>query len=145
MIYKIYNKWSELFPTFVSLLLFFFFSCLFFSFLFRRRPNVASTSTLLSVSQKIHTPRALPPAQCLPVPPLIVVPDVQNGKKKWSFNLFIFFIFIKKKKFVVFWWYFLFPTFRILCHQQSLIFTIFFSNILIYYHDDYYNYCYCYW
>ena len=120
---------------------------LFFSFLFRRRPNVASTSTLLSVSQKIHTPRALPPAQCLPVPPLIVVPDVQNGKKKMIVSfIFLFCLFLSKKKkklFVVFWWYFLFPTFRILCHQQSLIFTTFFSNILIYYHYDYYDYCYC--
>ena len=58
---------------------------------------------------------------------------------------FVLFIFIEKVFFVVFWWYFFFPTFRILCHQQSLIFTTFFSNIFLYYHDDYHSYSYCYW
>ena len=66
-------------------------------------------------------------------------------KKNDRLIYLILFIFIEIFFFLLFWWYFFFPTFRIVCHQQSLIFTIFFSNILIYYHDDYYNYCYCYW
>ena len=104
MIYKIIiNEVNYFLLSFLSCN---FSSFLFFSFLFRRRPNVASTSTLLSVSQKIHTPRALPPAQCLPVPPLIVVPDVQNGKKKMIVKFIFLFYFVYFYRKIFFLWFF---------------------------------------
>ena len=95
-------------------------------YFYRRRPNVASTSTLLSVSQKIHTPRVLPPSQCLPTPPLIVVPDAQNGEK----NYFLWWLLIKKFfcHDITNWNYFFFIFFYVICLKNlshSILFFYF--------------------